>query len=129
MRELAKGNIVTLGCHSYNMHRYKPRFGIGQMSGESDENYVKAVKNDTERLQNKFIEATGRASNVYAYPFGKYSPLARKTLEDMGIEMFLTCNEGVSTVTFADPSSIKQLKRINREGNYTIGQFIELFSE
>lgn len=125
---LYDSGFVEMGCHSYNMHNFKPRYGIAQCYGESDEDYVSTLIKDTQMIQDKLIGATGRASCVYAYPFGKYTQLGRKTLEDLGFKMFLTCNEGVSEIKFANPESVKQLKRINREGSYTTEQLLKKIS-
>ena len=35
MGELVRSGRVELGSHSYNMHRYEPRFGIKPKPGES----------------------------------------------------------------------------------------------
>ena len=117
--ELAKGRLVNFASHSYDMHALKGRHGIMPKSGESDEAYVAALKTDTEKLQTRMEMFAGGRSEVYAYPFGLYTPLSRQTLEDLGYKMFLTCNEHVSTVRYGDTDSIKELGRFNREGAYS----------
>lgn len=118
--ELSHGNVMEIGNHTYNMHNYKPRFGIAQKYNESDEEYVKALQNDIGKLQKILFENTGKQCKVLAYPFGKYSELAEKTLTQMGFRMMFTCNEGVSTITRGKPQSLYKLKRINRSGKYDV---------
>lgn len=126
--ELAAGGTVCFGNHSYNMHKFKPRYGIARKTGESMEQYVNALTDDTMRLQEKLFDACGYMPRVYAYPFGKYDDAGREVLEKLGFKMFLTCNEGVSAVTFGDTKSIKQLRRINREGGYSTAEVMKRIS-
>lgn len=123
--ELYKSGYVTFGNHTWNMHNYKPRFGIAQKWGESDEVYREALVRDAAKLNDKLCEATGVRTEVFAYPFGKYTKVARQILEGEGYKMFLTCNEGVSKVKFGNLSSICQLKRINREGSYSTATLVK----
>lgn len=116
--ELSNGGIMEIGNHTYNMHNYKPRFGMAQNYGESDAQYVETLKNDVGKLQKILLETTGKNCRVLAYPFGKYNTLAEKTLVDMGFRMMFTCNEGVSRITRGQADCLYRLKRINRSGLY-----------
>jgi len=115
---LSKEGVMELGNHTYNMHNYKPRYGLSQKAGESDAAYVEALQNDVGKLQKKLFELTGKQCKVLAYPFGKYNALAEKTLVDMGFKVMFTCNEGVSIIKRGHPESLYKLKRINRSGMY-----------
>ena len=114
------GNVFEIGNHTYNMHNYKPRFGISQKCGETDEQYVRALQSDIGKLQKILFENTGKQCKVLAYPFGKYNQLAEKTLENMGFRIMLTCNEGVSCIKKGEKQSLYKLKRINRSGLYDV---------
>lgn len=116
--EMSNGRVMEIGSHTYNMHNYKPRFGLSQNYGESDEQYVAALRSDIDKLQKILFEYTGKQCRVLAYPFGKYSTIAENTLVNMGFRMMFTCNEGVSYVTRGKPESLYKLKRINRSGLY-----------
>lgn len=116
--EMSNEGVMEIGNHTYNMHNYKPRFGIAQNYGESDEQYVAALKKDIGKLQKILFEHTGKQCKVLAYPFGKYNTIAEKTLVEMGFRIMFTCNEGVSTITRGKPESLYKLKRINRSGLY-----------
>lgn len=116
--EMSNGGVMEIGNHTYNMHNYKPRFGISQNYGEGDEQYVKTLQADIGKLQKILFEHTGKECRVLAYPFGKYNTIAEKTLVDMGFRMMFTCNEGVSAITRGKPESLYKLKRINRSGLY-----------
>lgn len=116
--EISNGGTMEIGNHTYNMHNYKPRFGMSQNYGETDEQYVNALKSDVGELQKILFEHTGKQCRVLAYPFGKYNTIAEQTLVEMGFRIMLTCNEGVSTITRGKPECLYKLKRINRSGLY-----------
>lgn len=127
--EISNDGIMEIGNHTYNMHNYKPRFGIAQNYGETDEQYVTALKNDIGKLQKIIFKTTGKQCRVLAYPFGKYNTLAEKTLIEMGFRMMFTCNEGVSTVTRGKPETLYKLKRINRSGLYDTATVLNKISK
>lgn len=116
---LHAGGLISFGSHSYNMHKFSPRYGIAKKRGESDAAYKKALREDTLRLNEKLFEACGQYPATYAYPFGKYTEEARQILSELGFKLFLTCNEGVSVVAFNKPETLYQIKRVNREGKYS----------
>lgn len=116
--ELFNSGVVEIGNHSYNMHKYKPRFGMSKKSGETDEQYKQALLDDIGRLQKILFECTGKECNVLAYPFGKYNDVTERTLADMGFRIMFTCNEGVSKIRQGDKACLYRLKRINRSGRY-----------
>lgn len=117
--ELAQSGCFEIGNHTYNMHKYKPRFGVMPIQGESKEEYEKNFRNDVTRLQRKLEESTGYAPTVFAYPFGKYNSDIKNELIDMGFKMLLTCNEGVNVIRKNETDELFRLKRINRSGKYS----------
>lgn len=127
--EMSNGGVMEIGNHTYNMHNYKPRFGIAQKYGETDEQYTAALRSDIDKLQKILFETTGKECRVLAYPFGKYNTIAEQTLVDMGFRMMLTCNEGISTVTRGKPESLYKLKRINRSGLYDTATVMKKISK
>ena len=111
--------IVEFGNHTYQMHRYKPRYGIGQKFGEPNEEYRNAMERDFKYVQEEFERAQIPAPSVFAYPFGKYTPQGRQLLVDMGFRAMLTCNERVDTIKRGQPETLHELGRFNRSGHYT----------
>ncbi len=117
--ELAQSGCFEIGNHTYNMHKYKPRFGVMPIDGESKEEHENNLTNDIMRLQTKIEESTGYAPTVFAYPFGKYNSEIKSELKEMGFKMLLTCNEGVNVIRRNDADALLRLKRINRSGKYS----------
>jgi peptidoglycan/xylan/chitin deacetylase (PgdA/CDA1 family) len=110
--ELADNDNVEIGLHSYDLHNTRPRLGMSQLKGESDEAYAKLVADDTQKLIDK-LAAIGVTTDIFAYPFGKYTKLSEAVLKDKGISITLTCNEGINHIY--GRRSLYLLKRINRD--------------
>lgn len=116
MRTLLKSGRIELGNHTYNMHKYSPRFGISPLDKESDKEYENALFLDFSRLHEKVLQECGYSMKCFAFPFGKYTKIAEQVLKNMGYTLTFTCNEGVSKVTFGAPLSCFYIRRINMDG-------------
>ncbi|MDE7191851.1 MAG: polysaccharide deacetylase family protein [Clostridia bacterium] len=110
--QVAKNANVEIGLHSYSMHNTRPRLGVSQLKSESDEEYKQTFASDTQKLVDKLGEL-GVTSNIYAYPYGKYTKISESVLKDKGVIMTLTCNEGINHIY--GRRSLYLLKRINRD--------------
>lgn len=125
IKELKDSGVFEIGNHSYAMHTYKPRFGIGKLPNESAEDYKTNLTKDVMHLEDKFKNECGFNSNVFAYPFGKYEKESSDILCELGFKAFLTCNEGINKLTKGDATSLLHLKRINRTGCLTTQEFLK----
>ena len=110
--EVSKNSNVEIGLHSYSMHNTRPRLGVSQLKSESDEIYKQVFADDTQKLVEK-LDELGVSSNIYAYPYGKYTKISESVLKDKGVVMTLTCNEGINHIY--GRRSLYLLKRINRD--------------
>jgi len=124
--QLQNSGLVEIGNHTHAMHKFKPRYGIAQVSGETVESYKQTLRTDIETA-NRFLTENAGAPRptTFAYPFGKYTKEGREVLLELGFRAILTCNEGVTTIRRGDPSSLLELKRYNRSGNVSHEKFIE----
>ncbi len=118
------GNF-EIGHHTYDMHKYEPRYGIGQLWNESDEDYKKSLESDTEKLLLKMEEKAHIMTSVFAYPFGKYNELSKNILTSMNFKMLLTCTEKVNIIQKNNPSCLLNLGRFNRRGDYSTSQLLQ----
>ncbi len=125
---LEKSGFFEIGNHSYDMHEFSPRYGIGRIKGESDEVYREKFLSDTKRLECKIEQCGCRKPRVYAYPFGRYNKVAKTALVSCGYAMTLTCEEGISKIKRGDKESVLQLKRFNRESSYSSQKVAEILS-
>ena len=112
MGELAASGHVELGSHSYNMHRYEPRFGVRPG-----------------RMQDAVLRATGAIPLSYAFPFGAYSDEAYAVLRALGVKLFLTCSEHTTTLRRGDPTTLMRVGRFNRAGELTTAALLQKLAE
>lgn len=125
--QVAKNANVEIGLHSYSMHNTRPRLGVSQLKSESDEEYKQAFASDTQKLVDKLGEL-GVTSNIYAYPYGKYTKISESVLKDKGVVMTLTCNEGINHIY--GRRSLYLLKRINRDATKSsLGAVLDAYGE
>lgn len=115
--KMASSGVWEVGNHTYNMHAYKPRFGIARKAGESDAQYMQALRDDIGRMHEMLKVKSGVSVKTFAYPFGRYTPQSEKALKEMGYEITLTCNEGKTEVRRGSPGSAFYIKRYNRDGD------------
>jgi len=126
IRELHASGLVEIGNHTHAMHKFRPRYGIAQVSGETAEAYRESIRADLETANRYLTENAGVPRPVtFAYPFGRYTREGREVLQELGFKAILTCNEGISRIRRGDSSSLLELKRYNRSGNVSHERFIE----
>jgi peptidoglycan/xylan/chitin deacetylase (PgdA/CDA1 family) len=83
-RYLLRSGLVSLGCHSHNLHTKR-----GVLSVPAD-----MLKEDLALFQETFRKETGSACEVLAWPFGVYNAAAIKIAMNLGFRYLLTSNEG-----------------------------------
>lgn len=127
IKTLHDSGFFEIGNHTYKMHSFKPRFGIAQKDGESDYEYNQALTKDVMKLETKLKDNCNIRTNVFAYPFGKYSKKSETILKNLGFKAFLTCNEGINKVKKGETKTLTLLKRINRTGLISTEEFFEKF--
>lgn len=125
IKVLQESEYFEIGNHTYNMHNFKPRYGIGKKPSEDYEAYKKSLTEDVSKLEGCFKDKCGFTTNIFAYPFGKYSEESYEILSGLGFKAFLTCNEGINHLTKGDASKLKHLKRFNRSGLMTTEEFFK----
>lgn len=126
IKELDASGLVEIGNHTHDMHKFKPRYGIGRKKGEDSETYRAALREDFKKAQSLLVtNAKIAAPTTFAYPFGKYSNEGLEVLQELGYKTLLTCNEGVSTIEVGEPEALLTLKRYNRSGNTSTEKFVK----
>lgn len=125
LRELASDNHIEIANHSYAFHSNKgSRNGSKKKYNESDEEYKKIFRADTEKLQNKFIENGLQPPYIYTYPFGAYSEQSFEVLKELGFKASFSCNEGINILTH-DSECLYLLKRYNRPSGISSAEFLK----
>ena len=120
-----RSGIFEIGNHTYNLHGYKPRYGIEQKPGESDEHYARALSEDVLKLQRLLAENSGVTPVSFAYPFGRYNNLSRKTLLQLGFKVLYNCSEGINIVKMGDADALTKMHRYNRNSRLSTYAFFD----
>lgn len=125
IKKISDSGHFEIGNHTFDMHKFSPRYGIGQRCCETDEEYTKNLNNDINLFENTLKKNTGLETNVFAYPFGKYNNLSKQILSSRGYKLILTCEERANKITFGDTECLLNLGRINRSGSLSTATLIE----
>ncbi len=125
--------IFDFQSHTYDMHQNEldedPRKGMLQKENESEEDYIKAIRNDFFISKSLLESEIGSPCFVIVYPHGKCTPLADSVLKEMGAEISVTVEKGISTVKMGDMSSLRFLCRFNMDDNISGEELIALLEE
>ncbi len=123
IKELAKNDLVTLGCHSYNLHSLSNRRGMGKVYGESEEDYKKLIKDDIEKFLSQYERTTGEKTDIIAYPYGIKNEVLKKLVREKGFKITLTCREETNRISVG--GSLEELGRFNRPYGKSSKSFFE----
>ncbi len=123
LREMKESGYVELANHSYDMHDWSKRKGILRKSGEEAAHYREILLADISKMQERLKQNTGKAAVAFTYPFGSVNKESRGIVERTGFKVTYGCEEGVNILT--PESSLKELKRYNRDGNEDRTVFFE----
>lgn len=116
LMDMENSGLIDVQCHTYNMHQvggrdtYPARVGVTQKTGETEDAYRLALKNDI----NEFKEVVF-APMALAYPHGKYTDIAEEVFRSEGIEMTFTTVPEMNTIVKGDANTIRLLGRIDAD--------------
>ncbi len=120
---LSQNKLVSLGCHSYNLHSLSTRRGMGKIYGEGEEEYKQLINNDLETFNNRFKEITGTKISILAYPYGIRNDTLRNIVKEKEYKITLTCREEVNKIAVG--SILEELGRFNRSYGNSSKRFFE----
>ncbi len=110
--------VINLNSHSYDMHQVELRDGAGcrlgviPLDGESEEDFIRAVRADYEKSANQLAQAGLDKVAVFTYPYGKYSEVSEALLDEMGVVVTVSTDPGAAEIVRGLPQSLKALDRI-----------------
>lgn len=129
IQELSLNPHVEIASHSYAFHSNTgARNGSKKKKYEDSSEYKRIFREDTEKLQNEFLENDLEPPYIYAYPFGAYSEESFDILENLGFKATFSCNEGMNYLTH-DSKCLYLLKRYNRPSGMASADFIKVTSK
>ena len=123
IKDLAKNDLVSLGCHSYNLHSLSGRRGMGKIYGENEEAYKKLIYEDIGKFNTYFERITGAKPEIIAYPYGIKNETLKAIVREKGFKITLTCREEVNRISVG--GSLEELGRFNRPYGYSSESFFD----
>lgn len=118
-RPWIKRGILTVTTHSYDMHQIAAvdgndcRHGVLQMPGEAEPDYIAALTQDYTHAQKQLAGLPGKVLPVFTYPFGAYSELSERVLQEQGVQVTVTIADGANRLVKGEPETLRLLRRIN----------------
>ena len=113
VEQMNAAGTFEIQCHTYDMHKLKPRQGCSSMSGEDMAAYTSALTQDVERFQTVMEARLGRRAEVLVLPFGFYCANTIRAARQLGFRAVFTCTERVNHLTGA-ADELMELCRFNR---------------
>lgn len=118
-RPWIKRGVLTVTTHSYDMHQIAAvdgndcRRGVLQMPGEAEPDYIAALTQDYKHAQEQLAGLPGKVLPVFTYPFGAYSELSERVLQEQGVQVTVTIANGANRLVKGEPETLRLLRRIN----------------
>ena len=118
-RPWIKRGVLTVTTHSYDMHQIAAvdgagcRRGVLQMHGEAEPDYIAALTQDYTRAQEQLAGLQGKVLPVFTYPFGAYSELSERVLQELGVQVTVTIANGANRLVKGEPETLRLLHRIH----------------
>lgn len=111
--------VLTVTTHSYDMHQIAAvdgddcRRGVLQMPDEAEPDYIAALTQDYTRAQEQLAGLPGTPLPVFTYPFGAYSELSERVLQELGVQVTVTIANGANRLVKGEPETLRLLHRIH----------------
>lgn len=111
--------VLTVTTHSYDMHQIAAvdgagcRRGVLQMPGEAEPDYIAALTQDYTHAQEQLAGLPGKVLPVFTYPFGAYSELSERVLQEQGVQVTVTIADGANRLVKGEPETLRLLHRIH----------------
>jgi len=121
-KEMIDSGLVSIQSHTYDMHQWAPfenldeeyvRENINQLDIETEKEYIEALREDAKILKEKLYDNLGVDVTALAFPGGYYNRLANVILEEEGIKVTFSTEEGVNELVKGLPQTLYSLKRFN----------------
>ena len=117
-REMLESGLVSLGSHTYDMHRYAPlepkdqaREGVLPLKGEGRSLYCLRLAEDFRLSSRLLTRYTGEAPIALAYPQGLYTPESEAARRQAGYLLSFTVEPEINVLR---PGAVESLSLLGR---------------
>ena len=127
-QEMEASGVISIGSHGWNIHQVAGRdpepvrSGILPLEGETEEDYIRFLREDCRQMKSLL----GEAPTALAYPYGFCSELSERVLADEGIEITFTTQGKTNTLIKGMDQSLRQLGRHYMRGSVTAQDLLAL---
>lgn len=135
--EMLDSGLISIGSHTYDMHQWPPyetvkpaRENMLPLPGESETEYIDAVRADAAHEAETFAAFGIPAPDVIAFPEGAHADLTDVVLRECGYKVTLTTDESrVNTVVVGLPQTLIDLGRMTVLPGMTDEQLLQYLNE
>jgi len=130
--EMISSGLIEIQSHFYDMHQSRQlesgvaRTTAAQLEGESDEEYIKALRSDIVRSINEIEDNTGEECFAFSYPLGVYNKTSESILMDEGAKITFTTEARLNEINRGDPQCLFLLGRYGISNDITAEALIDL---
>lgn len=131
-REMVQSGTIDIGSHTYDMHQSAAleegpaRQNVAPLEGESEEDFIRAMREDFARSIAETEAMCGEPADVLAYPEGVHSDLTQAIAWEAGFRVTLTSDPGVNTLVKGLPQSLLGLNRFGMNESVSAAELLEL---
>ena len=131
-KEMEASGLVTIACHSYDLHKPVPVNDLGEQSQavgsrmyrngryENEREYEERIAFDFQKAQAQLKEKLGHTAEAYVWPFGVYTEKALELGRQAGFTYFFQLSDGYNTPiqqNLDNGNSLLRARRIMVYGN------------
>lgn len=130
-REMAQSGVIEIQSHTYDMHRSEAyennaRYDVSPLPGESEEDYINAVREDFKLSREYLRGITGDEVIALSYPRGVVTDNAARIAVEEGYQLTFSTEWGTQELVRGLGQSLYMIKRYHISNDRTPEELIEL---
>ncbi len=133
-QEMIHSGLFSVQSHTFDMHQVSGldpepiRKGVLQMEGETEAEYIQALRNDCTQ-EKRLLRSMGTTFNVVAYPYGESSLLSELIYAEEGAWSTVTTVQKHNTLLKGLPQCLRKLSRYSCERDLSAEELLKLLGE
>lgn len=94
---LAESGVMDIQSHTYDLHYVNDdgTMAMEQIKNETDEEYRCRIRDDIDKMNERFDKYIGYRPNVFAYPYGKYTKISEEVFKEAGYRITFTTEKRI----------------------------------